>query len=184
MSTKASGHQSIPESVLSEVPETPTWAVWLTLIAILLVGLYGLVTGLKGPQRNVPQAESAPAMESGSAHAKPKFTVVETLKARHVLVQYAGAERAGAGVTRSKEQARQRAEEILARAKKGEDLGDLAAEMSDEPGAKSSRGDLGWIHESDVVKPFWDAAHALKTGEISGVVETPFGFHIIQRTKG
>ena len=87
---------------------------------------------------------------------------------------------------------RQKAEDVLKRARGGEDFGALAKEFSEEPGAKDSGGDLPWFGRAvegeerspdkfRVVKPFEDASFALKDNEISEIVETPFGFHIIQR---
>ncbi|HEX8501538.1 MAG TPA: peptidylprolyl isomerase [Pyrinomonadaceae bacterium] len=87
---------------------------------------------------------------------------------------------------------RQKAEDVLKRARGGEDFGALAKEFSEEPGAKESGGDLPWFGRAvegeqrspdkfRVVKPFEDASFALKDNEISDIVETPFGFHIIQR---
>jgi parvulin-like peptidyl-prolyl isomerase len=76
--------------------------------------------------------------------------------------------------------ARQKAEDILKRARSGEDFDKLAKENSDEPGAKESGGDLGWFGRGRMVKPFEDAAFALKDNEISDIVESQFGFHIIQ----
>lgn len=77
--------------------------------------------------------------------------------------------------------ARQKAEDILKRARAGEDFEKLAKENSDEPGAKESGGDLGWFGHGRMVKAFEDAAFALKDNEISDIVESQFGFHIIQR---
>jgi parvulin-like peptidyl-prolyl isomerase len=75
---------------------------------------------------------------------------------------------------------RQKAEDLLKRARSGEDFDKLAKENSDEPGAKESGGDLGWFGRGRMVKPFEEAAFSLKDNEISDIVESQFGFHIIQ----
>lgn len=76
--------------------------------------------------------------------------------------------------------AHDKAEDLRRRAASGEDFDKLAKENSDEPGAKESGGDLGWFGRGRMVKPFEEAAFALKDNEISQVVESPFGFHVIQ----
>jgi peptidylprolyl isomerase len=103
------------------------------------------------------------------------------ITARHVLVQYMGAKNAESSIVRTREQARTVAVEVLQRAKAGDDFPRLAVEYSDEPGAGSRGGALGRFGRGKFVPEFDAAAFALKPGEISGVVETPFGFHIIQR---
>ena len=79
----------------------------------------------------------------------------------------------------SKEEARKKAEEVLAKARKGEDFAALAKQYSDDPGSKDKGGEYTFSH-GQFVPEFDKAAFALKAGEISGVVETPFGFHIIR----
>lgn len=76
--------------------------------------------------------------------------------------------------------AQKEAEEVLAKVKEGkEQFEDLAKQYSQD-GSASQGGDLGWFDSETMVKPFSDAAFALKPGETSGIVKTQFGFHIIK----
>lgn len=102
------------------------------------------------------------------------FVLEEQVKARHILVKVAPDAKA-----ENVEEARKRAEEVLARAQKGEDFAALAEEYSEGPKAKEG-GDLGYFARGNMVKEFEDAAFSLKPGEISSLVRTQFGFHIIK----
>lgn len=107
----------------------------------------------------------------------------KTLQVSHILISYRGADRAAETVTRSKEEAKTEAEALLARLQKGENFETLAKANSDEPAAKESAGKLlGPVYkDSNYAEEFTDAAIALtKVGELSGVTETAFGFHIIR----
>ena len=94
-----------------------------------------------------------------------------------------GCDHAAPNVVRTRDQAQKVALEALRRAKAGEDFARLVIEYSDEPNAGQRGGALGRFGHGQMVKAFDDAAFALHAGEISTLVETGFGFHIIQRTE-
>jgi peptidyl-prolyl cis-trans isomerase SurA len=81
---------------------------------------------------------------------------------------------------KAKEEAYAKAEALLDSLKHGADFADLAKKYSQDPGSASDGGDLGWAKRGQFVPEFEHAVYALKPGEISGIVETQFGFHIIQ----
>jgi parvulin-like peptidyl-prolyl isomerase len=105
------------------------------------------------------------------------------VEASHVLVMYRGSMRAPETVTRTKDEARTRAQDVLRRARAGGDFAALAREFSDEPGASDRGGSLGRFGRGMMVGPFETAAFALRVGAVSDLVETPFGYHIIKRTQ-
>ena len=68
----------------------------------------------------------------------------------------------------------------MKKAQSGEDFASLAKEYSDDPGSASNGGDLGYFGKGQMVQPFEEAAFSLKPGEISGIVESDYGYHIIK----
>jgi hypothetical protein len=165
----------------------------LRLLALLpLAGACASLTEPSGQPAPEPVAAAQPTSNATATGAAPAPTPPpaataapsnQRISAAHILVAYKGSTRAEATVTRTKDAAKKRAEQLLARARKGDDFGKLARENSDDPTAKQRSGDLGSFDRGSMVKEFGDAAFALKPGELSSVVETNFGFHIIKRTQ-
>ncbi len=104
------------------------------------------------------------------------------VRARHILIVFAGSRAATEETTRSHEEARLRAAEVARRAREGERWEDLHRQYSEEPGGPPG-GDLGTFGRGRMTPSFERAAFGLEVGEISDPVETPFGFHVIQRTQ-
>jgi peptidyl-prolyl cis-trans isomerase C len=87
----------------------------------------------------------------------------QEVRARHILVE--------------KED---EAKAALERVKKGEDFAKVAAELSKDPGSGKEGGDLGWFEKGRMVPEFSEAAFKLEKGQVSDIVKTQFGFHIIK----
>ncbi len=97
------------------------------------------------------------------------------LRASHILLGFPDQATSG-----QRDSVRAEIEGIRRRALAGEDFAALARQHSQDPGSAPLGGDLGTFARGDMVKPFEDAAFALRPGEISAVVETPYGFHVIR----
>ncbi len=106
---------------------------------------------------------------------KAAFTKPGQWKARHILIQVAPN-----ATKNEKDAARKKAQEILAKIQAGESFAELAKQFSDDPGSKNKGGDLGWFGSGIMVKPFENALKGMKVGEVSGLVKSQFGFHIIK----
>jgi len=105
---------------------------------------------------------------------RDKFTKPESVHARHILVA-----KAPEDTEKIKADKKTKAEELRKQLIAGADFADMAVKNSDDPN-KQSGGDLGFFSRGQMVKPFEDAAFSQKNSEIGPVVETDFGFHIIQ----
>ncbi len=100
----------------------------------------------------------------------------------HILVRYRGGERTPSSVTRSKADAETRANQALSRAQE-EDFGAVAAEMSDDDANAESGGGMGSLERGLLPEALDDALFSMEVGEIRGPIESPFGYHVIRRTR-
>jgi parvulin-like peptidyl-prolyl isomerase len=102
------------------------------------------------------------------------------VRASHILLMYKGSMRSQAD--RSKEEALAAIQSFKDDLNDGADFGQIARQFSDCPSGEEG-GDLGRFGRGQMVPEFEEAAFAMQPGEVSGVIETPFGFHLIQRTE-
>lgn len=109
------------------------------------------------------------------ADNEARYSTPEERRASHILVK------ADKSAAADRAKAKAKAEALLAEAKKNPaGFADLAKKNSEDPGSAANGGDLDFFGRGAMVKPFEDAAFALKPGELSGVVESDFGYHIIK----
>jgi peptidyl-prolyl cis-trans isomerase D len=102
---------------------------------------------------------------------------IYTARARHILVKWTD------DTDAAKQAARTKAEGILRELRGGADFAAKAREVSEDPGSAARGGDLGWFSSGDMVKPFQDAVFsATRPGLVNRIVETQFGYHIIDVT--
>ena len=102
-----------------------------------------------------------------------KYETKEQVRASHILVK---------ADANNDAEAKSKAEKILSRLKK-EDFGKVAAEVSDDPGSKVKKGDLGFFGQGQMVPEFEKAAFSLPIGQVSDLVKSNFGYHIIKVTE-
>ncbi len=199
------GHDHHEEEDEVDTSNDPSWWVPHTVLgALVVVGILGFFgafnsvaakLGYKGVPSLAAAHESHEAAKPTSAPKAPEpqkpqqpnpqqpQAPKEMFGAKHLLVMYKGSQRAPENVTRTKDEAKARAEEARKKAKAGAKFEDLVKDYSDEPGAGQRGGDLGKFPKGRMVGPFQDGLEKTKVGEVSDLVETPFGFHVILRTQ-
>lgn len=105
--------------------------------------------------------------------------MADQVQASHILLMYAGSMRSTA--SRSKADAETQIQQIKSELDAGTQFADLARKHSDCP-SSARGGDLGRFGRGQMIGPFEEAVFGMAVGDTSGVVETPFGYHLIQRT--
>ncbi|HEY2368598.1 MAG TPA: peptidylprolyl isomerase [Polyangiaceae bacterium] len=165
----------------------------LFIALVLVLGCedkYQIMKDKAAASASAAAAASASAMAALSAAPAPPPTAHKRtpagdwITAQHILISYKGAKGAPLAVTRTKEQARARADEALAKVKDPKmDFADVVNIYSDDLGSKERLGSVGKIKRENVFKEFADAAWQLDVDEVSPVVESPAGFHIIKRNQ-
>jgi hypothetical protein len=143
----------------------------LFLTLVLLVG--GLAGGCGKQEAKVPQQDTAAAGDS---------SVAEEAAAAHILITYLGCKACPPGITRNRTEAEDLARRIahLAR-QRGANFEELVRKYSEDPAAKATGGYLGIFRHGDMELPFDIAVFNMKVGQVGTVVETDYGFHIIER---
>lgn len=153
-------------------------------LVLIMVLAMALMAGCSANEE-AETTETADAAKTDAAEKAEEAKVVQpcppgNIRASHILISHSGAPRTGA--ERSQDEAKVLAEEIQGKLESGESFEELAKAYSDCPSSQKG-GDLGFFPKGQMVKPFEDAAFGLEVGDVSGIVETQFGYHIIKRTQ-
>ena len=135
-----------------------------------------LVLDLEAAKKNVSVNEAD--LKTYYEQNKARFGTKEERRASHILITAPASASAA-----DREKAKAKAEQLLAEVKKAPTtFADVARKNSQDPGSAEKGGDLDFVTRGAMVKPFDDAMFALKKGDISDVIETEFGYHIIRLT--
>jgi peptidyl-prolyl cis-trans isomerase D len=126
-----------------------------------------------------PQVSHADLLAYYQQHAE-EYRVPEQVKVRHVLVKTPPAGADGKVDQKAVDAAKAKAADLLKQLKAGADFARLAEKNSDDPGSAKNGGDLGWIQRGRTVPEFEKTAFSLNKGQTSDLVQSSFGFHIIQ----
>ncbi|MFP6686406.1 MAG: peptidylprolyl isomerase [Polyangiaceae bacterium] len=121
--------------------------------------------------------------ENYESERKRRASEPDEIAARHVLVMHDGSKAKPPALKRSRKEARARAQACLVELRGGAEFAAMVRKYTDEPGGAGRGGDLSTFRRDTMVKRFSDAAFALKVGQISEVIETAYGFHVIQRSR-
>jgi hypothetical protein len=164
--------------------------------ALILLALPLLGCGENHPVPPAPSAAPSAVVAPASAEPAPTTTAAdpapsssallpprEIAGASQILVAWAGSEFAPKTVTRTKDAAKKRAAEALSKITKDKMPFEEAAKKYSDDASKDVGGAIGNFEKNAMPEAFSKATFAMKVGEISEVVETPRGFHIIKRTK-
>jgi peptidyl-prolyl cis-trans isomerase C len=120
------------------------------------------------------QALTDEALHKAYDEAMTQMKPEDEVHARHILI------RAPQGDGKADAAAKKKIEDVIARLKKGEDFDKVAKEVTEDPSGKANGGDLGWFTKEQMVPEFAKVAFELKPGDISGPVQTQFGWHVIK----
>lgn len=146
----------------------------------------------EAPPAAAPAAETAPKLDAAAVEqcfatanaARAKFSGEPAkVTVKHVLVKHKDAKNPVATVTRSREEACLRALEARDKIIGGAEFDAIVTEYSDEPGAATRAGSIGAVERAQLERAFADAAFELRLNQMSDIVETPSGFHLIFRTE-
>jgi len=128
---------------------------------------------------NITSEAPEPTLDEMQAHFeanKDQFVKSERVSASHILVKPAS------DSDEDRVAAEKKIEEIRQKIADGADFAELAAEHSECPSGKQSGGSLGWFQRGMMVPEFDNAVFSMEVGELSDIIETQFGFHIISKT--
>lgn len=132
--------------------------------------IFALDEAQVGATVQVPEAQ----LREMYAQQQDRFRTQERVRARHILIKTLDRPASEIPALQKK------AEDLLKQLKAGGDFAELAKKNSEDPGSASKGGDLDWITRGQTVPEFEKAAFTLKPRELSGVIKTQYGFHIIQ----
>ncbi|MFN3967103.1 MAG: peptidylprolyl isomerase [Endomicrobiia bacterium] len=135
--------------------------------------LYNKIMDFINSKKTKSLSEEEKEIETLANLIKRKYG--ELVRASHILIHSSKDDS-----IKSQTEAKKKAEMVLKKLKEGADFAELAREYSDDPGSREKGGDLGYFAKGDMVPEFEKVAFSMQVGEISNIVQTEFGFHIIK----